>query len=243
MTARWHVGEVCGGSFWTVLALSPEILVFMFFMITDPKTTPTGRVARAVYGASVAFVAALLVAPGRTEFSTKVGVLAALAVVCAARPVAERLVSARGGRIRVPAFAALAAVVLGAGLLMVAGLRAHPTRVVAAAAAGERFVAPVAAIPTVAIDPAVHRIAASITPASAQEMGRDVAGDLAAKGPATYVLDRMTVVLVKNPLRPQDAPRIGMAVHGTRDGAAYGTTFVLTPLPGGHYAIGSELAS
>jgi len=33
MTARWHVGQVCGGSFWSVLALSPEILVFMFFMI------------------------------------------------------------------------------------------------------------------------------------------------------------------------------------------------------------------
>ena len=25
MTARWHVGQVCGGSFWSVLALSPEI--------------------------------------------------------------------------------------------------------------------------------------------------------------------------------------------------------------------------
>src|SRR5207244_4380310 len=65
MTARWHVGQVCGGSFWSVLALSPEILVFMFFMITDPKTTPAGQVARAVYGASVAFLATLLVAPGR----------------------------------------------------------------------------------------------------------------------------------------------------------------------------------
>src|SRR5437870_6256701 len=28
MTARWHVGTVCGGAFWEVLALSPEILVF-----------------------------------------------------------------------------------------------------------------------------------------------------------------------------------------------------------------------
>src|SRR5438445_651797 len=85
MTARWHVGQVCGGSFWSVLALSPEILVFLFLMVTDPKTTPTGRLARAVYGASVAFLAALLVAPARTEFSTKVGVLAGLVLVCAAR--------------------------------------------------------------------------------------------------------------------------------------------------------------
>ena len=36
---------------------------------------------------------------------------------------------------------------------------------------------------------------------------------------------------------------VGMAVHGTRNGAAYGATFVLTPAPGGHYAIGSETAS
>jgi hypothetical protein len=48
---------------------------------------------------------------------------------------------------------------------------------------------------------------------------------------------------VRNPLRPQDAPRIGMAVHGTKNGAPYGTTLVLDPQPGGHYAIGSELAS
>jgi hypothetical protein len=53
----------------------------------------------------------------------------------------------------------------------------------------------------------------------------------------------MTVVLVRNPLRPQDASRIGMAVHGTRNGAAYGATLVLTPVPGGHYAIGSATAS
>lgn len=86
MTARWHVGQVCGGSFWSVLALPPEILVFMFFMITDPKTTPDSRRPRALYGASVAFLAALLVAPARTEFSTKVGVLAGPVVVCAGSP-------------------------------------------------------------------------------------------------------------------------------------------------------------
>jgi hypothetical protein len=243
MTARWHVGQVCGGSFWSTLALSPEILVFMFFMITDPRTTPTGRLARAVYGASVAFLAALLVAPARTEFSTKVGVLAGLAVVCAARPLVERLVAARGGRIRVRALAVMVTVVVGGGLLVVAGMRARPAGAGSHPVAGERFVAPAAAIPSVAIDPGVHRIAASITPQAAQAMGQDVAADLAAKGPATYVFDQMTVVLVKNPLRPQDAPRIGMGVHGTRNGAAYRATLVLDPLPGGRYTIGSELAS
>jgi hypothetical protein len=215
----------------------------MFFMITDPKTTPAGRVARAVYGASVAFLATLLVAPAHTEFSTKVGVLAGLVVVCAARPVVERLLAARGGRLRVSALAGVVAVALGAGVLVVGGTRPRPAGAVAAPVAGEHFAGPVGMIPPVAIDPSVQRIDASITPPLAQAMGRDVVGDLAAKGPAVYVFDRMTVVVVTNPLRPQDAPRIGMAVHGTRNGAPYGATLVLNPLPGGQYAIGSELAS
>ena len=45
MTARWHLGPVTGWEFWRVLVFSPEILVFLFFMITDPKTIPA-RAAR-----------------------------------------------------------------------------------------------------------------------------------------------------------------------------------------------------
>ena len=44
MTANWHVGPVSDWYFWRVLAFSPEILVFLFFMITDPKTIPAGKV-------------------------------------------------------------------------------------------------------------------------------------------------------------------------------------------------------
>ena len=43
MTARWHLGPVSDWYFWQVLAFSPEILVFLFFMITDPKTIPAGK--------------------------------------------------------------------------------------------------------------------------------------------------------------------------------------------------------
>lgn len=243
MTARWHVGQVCGGSFWSVLALSPEILVFMFFMITDPKTTPSGRVGRVVYGASVAFLAALAVAPARTEFSTKVGVLSALAVVCAARPIVERVVAARGGRVRVPAFALAMALLVavwgGAGLLVVAGLRARADAASGAPAGGEVFTGPAVAIPTVSIDPDAHRIVASITQADAQGIGQDVAAELVARAQGhVYTFHKMTVVLVKNPLRPQDSPRLGLSVEGTLGGAPYRDTLVLSSLPGGHYALG-----
>jgi Na+-translocating ferredoxin:NAD+ oxidoreductase RnfD subunit len=84
--ARWHLGPVEGSYLWRILLTSPEILVFLFFMITDPKTTPSGRRARAVYGAGIGLLAALLIAPVVTEYATKVGVLASLAVVCAVRP-------------------------------------------------------------------------------------------------------------------------------------------------------------
>ena len=47
MTARWHLGPIDGFHFWTILAFSPEILVFLFFMLTDPKTVPAGKRRRA----------------------------------------------------------------------------------------------------------------------------------------------------------------------------------------------------
>ena len=96
MTARWNLGPVCDAEFWTVLVTSPEILVFLFFMITDPKTAPRGHVARYAYGITVALTCALLVAPQRTEYATKVAVLAGLAAVCAVRPWAERWFPAAG---------------------------------------------------------------------------------------------------------------------------------------------------
>ncbi|MFN2569850.1 MAG: hypothetical protein ABR564_09670 [Candidatus Dormibacteria bacterium] len=90
MTARWSVGPVCGGYFWSTVVFSPEILIFMLFMITDPQTAPRGRNARVVYGFGVAFMAAMLAAPQQTEFATKVGILSGLVVVCAMQPIMLR---------------------------------------------------------------------------------------------------------------------------------------------------------
>ena len=91
MTARWHLGPITGFEFWRVVVLSPEVMVFLFFMITDPKTTPLGRVGRRVYAVSVALLAVLLIAPQTTEFWTKVSLLGALWIVCAGRPVVAAL--------------------------------------------------------------------------------------------------------------------------------------------------------
>lgn len=96
MSARWSLEPVCGGSYWTAVALSPEVLVFAFFMITDPRTTPTGTRTRILYGAALGSLAALLVAPMTTEFATKVAILASLVVACALRPLAGAVADRRG---------------------------------------------------------------------------------------------------------------------------------------------------
>ena len=132
MTARWHVGPITGWDFWWLLVTSPEILIFLFFMITDPKTIPDGRRGRLAYAVGVGLLATLLIAPQTTEFATKVAVLSALALVCAARGVVE-LVGARrptltGRRPRrlVVGTAALVGALAYAGLVVAAGIPARP---------------------------------------------------------------------------------------------------------------------
>jgi Na+-translocating ferredoxin:NAD+ oxidoreductase RnfD subunit len=90
MTARWAFAPVCGFDFWRVIVVSPEVLIFMYFMITDPKTVPSGRVGRVVFGCLVAVVSTLLMAPQTEEFGTKVALLGGLVLVCAARPLLDR---------------------------------------------------------------------------------------------------------------------------------------------------------
>ena len=92
MTARWAFAPVCGFDFWRVIVFSPEVLIFLFFMITDPKTVPTGRVGRVVFGLLVAVASTVLMAAQTQEFGTKVALLGGLVVVCAGRPILDRLV-------------------------------------------------------------------------------------------------------------------------------------------------------
>ncbi len=126
MTARWHLGPITGAYFWWVLVSSPEILVFLFFMISDPKTIPRGRVARIAYAVAVGMLASILIAPQQTEFATKVAVLGALALVCLARPLLERFLPALRPRSRRLALVAAAALAAYAGLLVAAGIPARP---------------------------------------------------------------------------------------------------------------------
>ena len=122
MVARWAFAPVTGFDYWRVILFSPEVLIFLFFMITDPKTVPTGRVGRIVFGFLVAVTSTLLMAPQTNEFGTKVALLGGLALVCAARPILDRLLPAGD---EVNRFVTGRAVLIRAGRLLRARCRAR----------------------------------------------------------------------------------------------------------------------
>ena len=138
MTTAWALQPVCGTSFWWVIVTSPEVLIFLFFMITDPKTIPAGRAARVTFAICLALVCTLLMAPQTNEFGAKVGLLAGLVVMTPLRFVFDRVVSGeRQGSLVLPpgapvrifargaAFGALV-VVISVGIVM-AGTPARDT--------------------------------------------------------------------------------------------------------------------
>jgi Na+-translocating ferredoxin:NAD+ oxidoreductase RnfD subunit len=192
MSARWHLGPLSGAAFWWTLVSSPEILVFLFFMITDPKTIPAGRRARLAYAVSIGLLAVLLIAPARSEFWSKVAVLGSLVIVCAAMPVLARLRRPRlaGRRVGLLAAAGLAAYV---GALVVAGVPARSAAAVpVAAGAGP--------LPAIEILPS-HGVSTALNRTTARAIAWDLVSSLGitpAKG------DRVRVWLEPGP--GQDPP-------------------------------------
>ncbi|HEY0414891.1 MAG TPA: FG-GAP-like repeat-containing protein [Gaiellaceae bacterium] len=148
MTARWHLGPISGFHFWSVLVTSPEVLVFLFFMITDPKTAPGGRRERVVYGAALGVLGAVLIAPTTTEFAAKVALLAALAVVCASRPFLRA-----APRVAIAAAAPAAAAAIGVLVLVHGG--AAPS--LAAAPAPARGLPRIAILPSPGVQTKLSR--------------------------------------------------------------------------------------
>ncbi len=94
MVANWAFAPVCGFDFWRVIVTSPEVMIFLFFMLTDPRTIPSGRVGRLAFGILVALASTLLMAPQTNEFGTKVGLLGGLVILCVATPILNRLLPA-----------------------------------------------------------------------------------------------------------------------------------------------------
>ena len=123
----------------------------------------------------------LLIAPQTTEFATKVAVLGALTLVCAARPLVELIRSSTAAprirrllpeaRLAVGALALTGAVGFVA-VLVLAGVPARPS-----ATAARAPVVNAGALPEVTVAPS-QGVASRIDPAAVQQIARDLVADL-----------------------------------------------------------------
>ncbi|HEX4519647.1 MAG TPA: FG-GAP-like repeat-containing protein [Gaiellaceae bacterium] len=176
-TANWHLGPVANYYFWKVLVLSPEVFIFLAFMITDPRTAPETARGRRIYSVSLGLLGALLIAPMETEYWAKVALLISLTIVCAARPVVilgrEALARRRSGE-TAPArrrrsqlgFLAVAGVAAFVALLVAAGSPARSVATLSSSALSGGVAVTVEHTPNVV----------SISP----QLGRQIAGDAVA---------------------------------------------------------------
>lgn len=210
MTAAWSIGPVCGARFWSVLVTSPEVLIFLLFMITDPKTVPTGRVARLVFAGTLAIAATLLIAPQTTEFGAKVGLLGSLVLWSPARSVFDRLIPsvdvAGGLRVAIDRLVGEGPrlVTFGRGALIgsLSGLAVlgivwagGPARTIAQTVSGSQSLA-ISSIefrevdlPVVMIDPSVDSLNFEVDSASAAEIASALAENLTLESEAMRTAD------------------------------------------------------
>jgi Na+-translocating ferredoxin:NAD+ oxidoreductase RnfD subunit len=172
LIARWHLGPITGFEFWRALVFSPEILVFLFFMITDPRTIPRTVAGRRAYAVGIGLLAVVLIAPQTEEFWAKVAVLGALFIVCALRPVLIllrvplhlRLSRARLGTVAVAGVAGFV------GVVVVLGTPARPEEASAS-------VVPARELPAVTIL-ASKGVATQLDRRGAEQIARDVVANL-----------------------------------------------------------------
>ncbi len=216
MTARWHLGPISGFHLWWVLITSPEVLVFLFFMITDPKTAPRSPSARLVYAVSLGLLSSVLIAPTTTEFAAKVALLGALAIVCLAMPIL-RLVPFALDRQRV---LTLAPVAIGLAAIVIV-LASPPTAATAFRALPPGALPPITILPAHGVQTKLDRHTAEL-----------IAHDLLAVKPAS-TSDRLRIFLVQG--REQGPPTATVRLADV--------TYHLHQTSNGHWALPSAAAT
>jgi hypothetical protein len=211
ITTQWSLTPIDGLHYWWVLVTSPETLIFLFFMITDPRTTPAGRRGRIVFGCAVGAASTLLLAPWETEFGTKVGLLSGLLIVTAARPFVERWLrtrSAADDRRRPRLFTGVVAVLASAGFVAVLAIAGAPNRTAAGSdppAPAVDFDIDPASLPAVSIDDDVAGLSAELaTPAGARDLAAALAFNLQVEGQALATRDASLLTAVDHGQRLDD---------------------------------------
>jgi len=116
--AVWRSDSVCGLNYWIGISLSPELAIFALFMMSDPRTAPSGPRARLIFGVVTATVAVTLLAQQPTEYGVKVAILAALMVAL----LVVRVVEGRGAN---GPGALVGALVVALSVVLVVGLASN----------------------------------------------------------------------------------------------------------------------
>ncbi len=209
MTAAWALQPVCGFDFWRVVVTSPEVLIFVFFMITDPKTIPVRSAGRLVWAFSLAMVCALLMAPQTTEFGVKVGLLAGLVVMCPVRGLFDRWAADRAP-IAAPGSPLLP--VFGRGVAIGASLVLVGTVVVAAGT-------PARSSPTELSSPSAAEIEVEVGTLPAVSVGDEVAalsGEAASEADGIGLALAEALAIERQAMMTSDTSLLRSADGGTR---------------------------
>ena len=232
ITTRWSLTPISGTHFWWILATSPETFIFLYFMITDPRTSPAGRGGRIVFGCAVGVMSTVLLAPWQTEFGTKVGLLSGLLVVTAARPFVEQWVARRAAHHERPnlqtiwdrprarlALAGTTVAACTAMFLAVVAVAGHPNRIAASSEPPppdvEVDVEP-RELPTVTIDDDVAGLSAELaTQPGAQALAAALAFNLEVEAEATMLRDPSLLPAVTDGQRLKD---VTAAIEAQRGG-------------------------
>ena len=209
MIATWSTTPVCGEEFWTTLSTSPEVLIFLFFMITDPKTIPKGRTARVAFAASLGVFTTLMIAPHTLEYGAKVGLLASLVLWSPLRDVFDRLFPATSGeqsgvrgllvRLGRPAGAATAfgrglvvgsvLVVLAMGVVLAGSPARQPALALTQAEQTVSVSVDPSTLPTVTVDPSVYQLNIELDDGELTQLAVTLAENLVLEGEAIRYAD------------------------------------------------------
>jgi len=225
ITTQWSLTPIDGLHYWWVLVTSPETLIFLFFMITDPRTTPAGRRGRIAFGCAVGAASTLLLAPWETEFGTKVGLLSGLVIVTAARPFVEQWWAARTARAQrcttpeehlgtatqgrpTRGLAIGTALLTAVAFVTLVAIAGAPNRSAAETEPPEPTVdldIDPASLPTVSIDPKVAGLSAELaTPAGARDLAAALAFNLQVEAQAMLTRDAGLLIAVDHGQRLED---------------------------------------
>ncbi len=223
MTANWAFAPVCGSDYYRVIVTSPEVLIYAYFMVTDPPTVPAGRVGKFVFAICAGASTTLLMAPQTNEFGTKVALLGGLTILLLAHPVIDRLVpEARTAQDTIKGYARRVVTGGRPGLLRPVASVASMVLIVAVVGAGVVYAGTPARMPaapdmTEALNGAAYQVnPETLPPITVNQSVKDWDHAIADSAPDLLVVLAQNLTVENQALRKSDAALLTAVDHGAR---------------------------